>query len=100
MGLYAHTECIFWNTLMGFNYLKLKTVGERKGAHARFLFKFFFFNCLLFNQLFQNFQNYETNKIFKKVQWALENVLAGTFLPLGKGLATPGSVVEYLLMEE
>ena len=28
--------------------------------------------------------------IFKKVQRALENVLAGTFLPPGCGLATPG----------
>ena len=28
---------------MGFNCLKLKTVGERKGAHARFLFELFFY---------------------------------------------------------
>ena len=86
---------------MGFNSLKLKTVGERKGAHF-FLVSHLRLrlNCLLFNQLFQNSQNYETNKIFKKVQWALKNVLEGTFLPLGKSLATPGLVVEYLLMEE
>ena len=30
------------------------------------------------------------NLIFKKVQRALENILVGTFLPLGSGLATPG----------
>ena len=28
--------------------------------------------------------------IFKKVQTAFENDLAGTFLPQGRGLATPG----------
>ena len=29
---------------------------------------------------------------FLKSYWALENVLAGTFLPPGSGLATPGLV--------
>ena len=40
-------------------------------------------------QVLQNSQNYSTNLIFKKVQRALKNVLAGTFLPPGSGFATP-----------
>ena len=48
------------------------------------------FQLYLFNQLLQNSQYHLTNLIFKKFQRALENVLAGTFLPPGSGLATPG----------
>ena len=40
--------------------------------------------------MLKNSQNCYTNSIFKKVQSASENVLTGTFLPLGSGLATPG----------
>ena len=40
--------------------------------------------------MLKNSQNCLANLIFKKVQRASENVLAGTFLPLVIGLATPG----------
>ena len=40
--------------------------------------------------MLENSQNCLANLIFKKVQKASENVLTGTFLPPGSGLATPG----------
>ena len=42
-----------------------------------------------FYQLLQISQYCFTNVIFKKVQMALENVLAGTFLPQGSDLPNP-----------
>ena len=48
------------------------------------------YNCVLQYQVLQNSKYCSTNLIFKKVQRALEDVLAGTFLPPGSGLATPG----------
>ena len=48
------------------------------------------FNCVLFYQVLHYFQCCSKNLNFKKIQRALENVLAGTFLPSGSGLATPG----------
>ena len=39
--------------------------------------------------MLQNLQYWLTNVIFKKVQRTLENVMAGIFVPLGSGLATP-----------
>ena len=59
----------------------LPTVGSLVDNRAYF--------ALLFNQLLQNYQYYLTNFILKKFWRALENVLAGNFLPLGSCLATP-----------
>ena len=47
-------------------------------------------NCVLFYEVLENSQNCLANLILKKVQRASENVLTGTFLPPGSGLATPG----------
>ena len=46
-------------------------------------------NCVIFYKALPNSQNCFTNLIFKKGQRAHENVLAGSFLPPGSGLATP-----------
>ena len=47
------------------------------------------YDCVLFYQVLQNSQYCLTNLVFQKIQRALENVLAVTFLPPGSGLAIP-----------
>ena len=58
--------------------------------YSSYIFIVLCYNCVIIYHVLKISKYCFINLIFKKVQRALENVLAGTFLPLGSGLATLG----------